>query len=286
VIDARLKRPQGKAMHMRYHRSIEILSLLILSLLLAGCGSGGASPSAQDDANGDGRAGEDEPSAGRVAVVDVQQLAEATGIESQVARLMQRVEKQREQQLQQYQGSLQKKIKNFASQFGESPSKQQQQQLRQQRVQAIQNLRQAKERLQQSVQQAREKVIEDFRRQIRPIANEVATERGMGVVLAKTNHVIAARPSADITDALTNEVNQLMKAGRFNWQPQTALPETSGQGSADQGGGSTTGDVGGSNNPANAGDVGNPANADNPAKGGGNKTKPAATNEDPSAGGS
>ena len=76
---------------------------------------------------------------------------------------------------------------------------------------------------QQQIQQRRANLILSYRGKVQPYARRVAAARGLTVVLVTGDNVLLAEPSADITDAV---IDQLQQSGLASKSPPAVAPPT------------------------------------------------------------
>lgn len=93
--------------------------------------------------------------------------------------------------------------------------------LEQMRLDAQNRIRQAVYQQRQVNQQAIVAEVTKIRDRIKPLAQRIAREKGMDIVVT-TSSVLVHDDAVDITDAVFKEVNDLLKAGEF---PTVKIPE-------------------------------------------------------------
>ena len=141
------------------------------------------------------------PVVGTVAVIDLDGIARRLGRDVDMANAVKKMETSLNQQLQAVQASYKKQLNEKYEQFGESLTEEQAQLLASMKQQATVNLNDAARRAQTDLSQHRLKIIGLFREEVKPIAKEVAAERGLSIIVTRNDMVIYAHDSAvDITD--------------------------------------------------------------------------------------
>lgn len=158
----------------------------------------------------------DAPATGSVAVIDLDAVARQLGRDTQMAESIKERESSLNEQLQVVQASYQKQITDKKDRLGTEPTDQQTLELTQLQRQAGMNLNQVLVQARESLGQHRVQLIARFREEVKPVAREVAAEKGLSVVVTKNDTVVFAYPSeVDITDAVA--------AKMLSRQPAAAL---------------------------------------------------------------
>jgi len=142
---------------------------------------------------------------GGVAILDIDAVARALGVEEAVKNDLQSMQNGLNGELQKAQANLQAQMKNAEQVAGTNPNEQQKAQLVQTNQQLDAQFNQLKAQAQQTLAQERVKKINDFREKLKPIALEAAKAKGLGVVLMQvTPPVYAFDEAVDITAATTD----------------------------------------------------------------------------------
>lgn len=159
-------------------------------------------------------------STGGLAVVDLDRVAAAVGVNTQLAEMVQfrqatlnnavvKLSNEQNEKLQ----SLLDEIKD---KFGEEVPKEEAQKLRKEALVANSNMQQARNNAQANLTQYTEELKMQFREKVRPIAQEVAVRKGFSIVIPKNDGLLlSVEPGNDIT-------NDVIKALQANNGKTTA----------------------------------------------------------------
>jgi Skp family chaperone for outer membrane proteins len=178
----------------------------IATLVVSGCGWFGG----KDDAE----AKSDKPVSGRVAVVDLDEVARRLGRDQVMVSTLKQTEQTLNEKLEVVQASYVKQIeqkqeKLGVGQEGIEVSEDDSKTLLGMKRQAGLNLNQARKQAINTLNQHRLQLIVSYRKEVKPVAREVAKERGLSVVLTKNDNLLFVHEDAvDITD----EVAKRMRA--------------------------------------------------------------------------
>jgi len=161
------------------------VALVAGSMLATGCGW---QPSGQQAARGG------------LAVIDLDLMAKTCGRTMEINDALKTRESALNQQLQQGLVSLRKQIEDKKTEFGESPTEEQQQTLAAMDQKAVAMLQQARREAQVKLEQYRQNLVAQFRNEVRPWAQQVAAEKGLSVVIPKNEgFLLSVDPGVDIT---------------------------------------------------------------------------------------
>jgi Skp family chaperone for outer membrane proteins len=174
-------------------------------LCLAGCntqnGAGGASSDGLTLVGHGGHA------AGGVAVIDLDVVAKRLGRDVDMANSVQQRQNSLNQQLAAIQSSFQKQLDETKKEFGEEPTDEQTQQLVTLSQQMRIKLNETQQQARNNLGLHRQAVINQFREEVKPLAQSAAAERGLGIVVTKNDAVIFAHaPSVDISDSVAEKM--------------------------------------------------------------------------------
>lgn len=177
-----------------------MLALSGAAMWLSGCGNQSGAPQAAAPKGG-------------MAVVDLDAIAQAVGQTQKIKDAVTLSTNAVNQQLLKLQEGYREQLAAKEKEFGETPTDEQKQELARLNALAGQQLGAAKQRGQQALsrysQQAVAKVSTDLRAEIRPICQEIAAKRGLGVVVPKNEgFLLSVDPGVDITA----EVIEALKA--------------------------------------------------------------------------
>ena len=189
-----------------------------------------------------------------VAILDLSRVAEETGMASKMQETLQSVQQQLGEQLEQTRQKARQRVQSLAQDMGENPTQKQQQAFAREQANLQAALNRAQQRAQQGFTGLRGQLSARFGDAVRPIAREIARQRGMEVILLAGGNLYDHDDSVEITDAVLSKVEQQIEAGEFDWSPEKVFEEIreaqqAGQDAADLGAsdGVGAGDGGASN---------------------------------------
>ena len=163
------------------------ISVILISMLTA-CASG-------------------EVQTGRVAVIDLDVIAVATGKSEVIRDALTELVKQRESEITTLKGVLAAKVDAEKAKLGKKPSTQEQQSFNDTVNKARQELSKRVASAKQETQKFKLKLIDDFKQEILPVAVKIATKKNFSVVLLKGPNLFYVEAGADITQAVIAELN-------------------------------------------------------------------------------
>jgi len=145
-----------------------------------------------------------------IAVVDMDEIAKELGRLEEIEIELKEFQDQLNSQLGSLQASYQQTIQDEKTAIGDDPSEEQQQKLQDITSKLNNKLLQERNDAQRQYTQYRTTLLSKFRKDLKPIAMEVAKERGMSVVLPKSDAVLLA---FDDDIDITNDVLERMRGG-------------------------------------------------------------------------
>ena len=195
--------------------SLPWAALLVTSVGLVlggGCSrSAGSGTASNDAADGMNRGG--------VAVVDLQEVARRLGRETEMEKSIAQATASLNEQLKQVRNQLQKQFDNQARELTDKAESEvapastgaagptAADQLAALKRQYDQQLTQYDAQAREKLAKHKASLIEQFRDQVRPVAQRIASQRGAGIVVTKNDSVVFATiPQADITEAVIAEL--------------------------------------------------------------------------------
>ncbi|HAI14017.1 MAG TPA: hypothetical protein DCM28_20095 [Phycisphaerales bacterium] len=149
------------------------------------------------------------PAVGNVAVVDMDQIAQATGFDKALDQQMTQLNQQIGSHLQQLQKQIQSQLESKQKNWGESPTNQQKVEFEKLSMQLDQQYRAELNKAQQNSNQAHTTMVGQFRQKLDPIAMQVARERGFDIVISRTESVLMVSVNADITNDVLTRFKQI-----------------------------------------------------------------------------
>lgn len=206
-------------------RSRLLAVLIVLSACLIGC------KKAEEEAPGGWTsASRGAKAAGGVAVVDLDEVARRLGRLDEIGGELRQREASLNQQLQAMQSSYRQQYQDKLNQLAQAPPEasvgrsEQEQQLQVVQQKMNVQLLQAKKQAQTNLNSYQLTLINRFRAEVKPIAQEVAAQRGFSVVVPKLDQVLFAfDPAVDITDEVAR---RMLVASRTPQTAAAAAPAT------------------------------------------------------------
>jgi Skp family chaperone for outer membrane proteins len=157
------------------------------AMLLAGCGFQPGSQTASAPKGG-------------MAVIDLDEVAKTIGRTQEINDSWQVRKRALDQALQQAQTKFRDEITAKKQEFGEQPTDEQQQTLIALEREANNRLLQAGRKAQADLEGFRNQMVAQFRAEIRPFAKQVATEKGLSIVIPRNEgFLLSVDPGVDIT---------------------------------------------------------------------------------------
>lgn len=205
-------------------KRVLVLAIVAGAMVFAGC--------SKDNGSGS--------SAGRVAVVDLNKILDEIGYKSKIEEASRVRARNLRLRVQVEQQNVQAKVVSLANQIGDrpkavkpaEPTKEEEKllaewvgkrrDLERARLNANNQLRRAYNQQRQAHQNEMNKELAEIRKRIKPLAQRIARDKGLDIVLSVSGVVLAHESEVDITDAVFKEVNELLKAGNF---PTIKIPE-------------------------------------------------------------
>ncbi|MCA8990983.1 MAG: OmpH family outer membrane protein [Planctomycetaceae bacterium] len=167
------------------------------------------------------------PKATGVAVVDLEEVARVLGRDKEIAASLQQRKVQLSEQLITAQQQVNKELAQLRANLGPNPTQQAANELQQKAAQYQQQLVGMQNQATSQLSEHGLEVMREFRESARPVAVDVAHERGFATVLTRNDGVLFA---FDETCDITQEVIARMKAQA----PQTTPAAPSGPAVAEQ----------------------------------------------------
>ena len=157
----------------------------------------------------------------RSAVMDLDAVAKAMGRDVTIARKVEAATQQLNTQLVQAAREMEEELKKIQAQIGSAPNPEQLAQLRRARAQVQQNIQNNKLVAENARTRVRGEQILLLRKEVGPIAAQIAKTRHAEVVLLASDQVMWFAPSADIT----SEVIAKMRAQASSPEEPAPLPK-------------------------------------------------------------
>lgn len=147
------------------------------------------------------------PVTGRGAVIDLQKVAEGTAWKRKIEDEINQRRTQLTQELSASFETMKKKYEEEKAKYGEKPTEEQQQQLNQLALQAQQLQQRNQQTAAQILQRLQNDLNGEFLARVKPIAEELAKQRGYSVVHV-SNYILYSEPTVDITNDVITELNK------------------------------------------------------------------------------
>jgi Skp family chaperone for outer membrane proteins len=142
----------------------------------------------------------EEPAGPDVLLVDARAVAQALGRVEEMQARMEEVNQQIRQQIEQRLNQLQQQLQQAVEEAGEQVSDEERQRIAQLRAEAQQRVQALQAQAQQTSQQAQLALTQQFRDQLRPIAERIARQRGAKAVTLQLDTWLWFDAEVDITD--------------------------------------------------------------------------------------
>ncbi|MBI1345662.1 hypothetical protein GC163_05175 [bacterium] len=137
---------------------------------------------------------------GGLAVIDLDVVAKSIGRTQEINESWQVRKNALDQALQKLQANFNEQLTAKKTEFGETPTEEQTKQLAAMRQDAANKLVQAGRTAQGDLEKYRQKMVADFRAEMRPYAQQVASSKGLGIVIPKNEgFLLSVDPGVDIT---------------------------------------------------------------------------------------
>jgi Skp family chaperone for outer membrane proteins len=146
---------------------------------------------------------------GAVAVLDLDALAQKLGRDKAMSQAIQQHQAALNEQLNNIKVSYEKEISEKQNQFGQSLSPEQSQLLTTLGRQAGANLNQAQQKAKSDLSQHAAQLVQQFRDEVKPIAHQIAAEKGISIIVTRNDTVVFDFTSAvDITEDVVRKMQQ------------------------------------------------------------------------------
>jgi Skp family chaperone for outer membrane proteins len=183
----------------------------LFALTLAGCGWQSESPSAETP--------------GAVAIIDLDEIARRLGSDRQISSLIAQrqnaLTKQGVELAKKYNAQIEEQKAKLTSPEGQ-PAENFDVTVASWQQQASASLTQVKQRAEADLTNTRLQLVTQFRDRIKPAARRVAQKRGLSVIVTKNDTVFDFVSTADITDAV---VDELLATAPAATTPATPIPQ-------------------------------------------------------------
>ena len=169
--------------------------------------------------------------AGGVAILDLDAIAKRFGCDKQMSTSIQQREASLNQQLASIKSSYAKQIVEKRQEFGDTPTDEQAKLLADIQRQAGASLNKVRQQAKNNLNRHGSLLIQGFRKEIKPIAREVAREKGLSIIVTKNDSVVF---DYDTTVDITEGVIEKLLALQSQQAPDTQVPADQGTSSSPQ----------------------------------------------------
>ncbi|MEI6493741.1 MAG: OmpH family outer membrane protein [Verrucomicrobiota bacterium] len=153
------------------------------------------------------------PAKGGAAIIDLDAAAKRLGREAAILAELREAGAQLKDQLTASQKDYQEQIDHLKTSLGSKPSEADKQKLAELARSLNQQFQQKQQQAQQELNTKRGALIGRFREEIKPVALNIATSKGLGIVQIRNDITILANdPGLDITDEVVAEVSRAASA--------------------------------------------------------------------------
>ena len=206
-----------------------IVAGFILIMAVAGCKTEKPGTTEQPDTGSTNQSG---VKAGGVAILDLDAVAKRFGCDRQMSTSIQQREASLNQQLASIKSDYAKQFADRRQEFGDTPTDEQAKLLADIQRQASASLNEVRQRAKNNLSQHGSLLIQGFRKEIKPIARQVARERGLAIIVTKNDSVVFDYDTTvDITGGVIEKLLALQSKQAPAQGPATRAPAD--QGSSD-----------------------------------------------------
>lgn len=153
----------------------------------------------------------DQGSTGKVAVMDFGRVAQSVGALEEIQRVLKSIQARMEQNLSNMSKQLREEIDAEEKKLAQPATPEQKQELAGKKQAADQRLRQLTLEASDHLRKIERELYSKFRDELRPIANRVAADRGMSIVMVRNDLILDLDPVSDITDQVIEALLQERK---------------------------------------------------------------------------
>jgi len=145
-------------------------------------------------------------SVGNVAVIDLDAVAEQLVHKVQIQNAIRQRDKDYAEQLGVIKANYEQKLAEIKQGTGETPTPEQSKYVVQSANEFNRSLQQNTAKAQKALGSYQASLIQQYRAQVKQVAQEVAAERGLGIILTKSDTVLAHDMTVDITAAVVERI--------------------------------------------------------------------------------
>lgn len=138
-----------------------------------------------------------------VGIIDIERISLETGNTDAAIKELGDLRSQLQQQLQDVQNGFQQRFQESQEKAGKTPTDEQKKELSQLATEAQQALSKAQTNATESLKQKQNELFQSLHTHVQAVANRIARQRGMNIILLKNSAVILSNDEkTDITDAV------------------------------------------------------------------------------------
>lgn len=166
---------------------------------------------------------------GGLAVIDLDAVAKSVGRDSQMNQALKIRENALNQGLSKLQNTIREQIDQKKAEIGEEPTDEQRTELAKMQIELGNRLAGTRRQAQASLEQYRQQLVAQFRIEVRPVAQQIAQEKGLSVVIPRNEGLLlSVDPGCDITTEVAHAMQTAPKpaAKPVPTEPQPAAPKT------------------------------------------------------------
>lgn len=178
-------------------RLIALMTVSVIACAVVGCNKS-ETPTAEAPAN-----------PGAVAVIDLDEVARQLGRDIEMANSIKAAQKTLNERLAEVQIKYRDEFTKKKDELGEEPAEEELQSLQAFGQQANLQFNQVVQTAKNNLNKHRIGLISDFRKDAKPIAQEVAKEKGLNIIITKNDSVVFSYETAvDITDEVVAQMRE------------------------------------------------------------------------------
>lgn len=159
---------------------------------------------------------------GGIAVVDLDKVAAETGRDRQLAQSLELAQNSLNQRLNKTVENVKEQLSAKKKSYGDELSEEQKKEFSAMENLAVNKLSQIQNVARNEYEQYKQKQIADFRAELRPIAHEIASKKGLSIVIPKNDGLLL---SVDSGVDITEEVVKILRERRPLVAQQPVMPQ-------------------------------------------------------------
>lgn len=145
-----------------------------------------------------------------IGIISLGKISDETGNAEKIKSELEKIRTRLQQELQSVQMNLQKSFQENQDKIGKTPTDEQRMQLGKMLADAQNKLKMAQTSAAIELKNKREELVIQLRDTVRPLANKIAKQRGMSIVIIKNDNLLLGYDKkVDITDAVIIEMKKI-----------------------------------------------------------------------------